>query len=64
MKVVELNAEHIHVETGPGVTCTGDKLESVPSNIDTTTCLHDNYVISRNGEVEMLVPVAARGKFQ
>jgi D-serine deaminase-like pyridoxal phosphate-dependent protein len=65
MKVVELNAEHIHVETGPGVTLhRGDRLELVPSNIDTTTCLHDNYVISRNGEVEMLVPVAARGKFQ
>ncbi len=65
MKVVELNAEHIHVELGSGVTMRrGDKVELVPSNIDTTTCLHDNYVISRKGDVEMLVPVAARGRFQ
>ncbi len=65
MKIVELNAEHIHVETGPGTALhRGDRLEIVPSNIDTTTCLHDNYVVTRKGEVEMLLPVAARGKFQ
>ena len=65
MKVVELNAEHIHIETGPGVRLTrGDRLEIVPSNIDTTTCLHDNYVVSRKGEVEMILPILARGKNQ
>ena len=65
MKVVELNAEHIHVETAPGARLTrGDRLEIVPSNIDTTTCLHDNYVVSRNGEVEMMLPILARGKNQ
>jgi D-serine deaminase-like pyridoxal phosphate-dependent protein len=64
MKVLELNAEHIHVETRPGAISRGDRLEIVPSNIDTTTCLHDNYVVTRKGEVEMLLPVAARGKFQ
>lgn len=65
MKVAELNAEHVHIETSDGAKLVrGDRLELVPSNIDTTTCLHDNYVICRKGEVEMLVPVAARGKFQ
>jgi len=65
LKVVELDAEHIHVEMNPGAQlASGDRLQIVPSNIDTTTCLHDNYVITRKGEVEMLAPVAARGKFQ
>ena len=65
LKVVELNAEHIHVEMNPAdQLIRGDRMEIVPSNIDTTTCLHDNYVITRKEEVEMLVPVAARGKFQ
>jgi|SRR5579872_285422 len=64
MKVVELNAEHLHVETHGAKLARGDRLEIVASNIDTTTCLHDNYVVTRKGEVEMLLPVAARGKFQ
>jgi D-serine deaminase-like pyridoxal phosphate-dependent protein len=64
MKIVELNAEHIHVETTGAILAREDRLQIVPSNIDTTTCLHDNYFVTRKGEVEMLVPVAARGKFQ
>jgi len=64
LKIVEINAEHTHVEM-KGVSLTrGDKLELVTANIDTTTCLHDNYVVTRRGEVEMLVPILARGKFQ
>jgi D-serine deaminase-like pyridoxal phosphate-dependent protein len=65
LKVVELNAEHTHVEISGGAKLArGDKLELVTTNIDTTTCLHDNYVVTRKGEVEMLVPILARGKFQ
>jgi len=65
VKVVELNAEHVHVQTENSVKLSrGDRLDLLPSNIDTTTCLHDNYVVSRHGEVEMILPVAARGWFQ
>lgn len=63
LKVIELNAEHIHLEMEPNTLHRGDRVQLVPSNIDTTTCLHDNYVVTRKGEVEMLLPVAARGKF-
>ena len=64
LKVIELNAEHVHLEMEAGLLRRGDRVQLVPSNIDTTTCLHDNYIVTRKGEVEMLLPVAARGKFQ
>jgi 3-hydroxy-D-aspartate aldolase len=43
---------------------TGDKLELLPSHCDTTVNLYDHYVCVRNGKVEELWPVAARGKTQ
>jgi len=42
----------------------GDKLELLPSHCDTTVNLYDHYVCVRNGKVEALWPVAARGKSQ
>jgi D-serine deaminase-like pyridoxal phosphate-dependent protein len=42
----------------------GDKLELVPSHCDTTVNLYDRYVCVRNGKVEALWPVAARGRTQ
>jgi len=42
----------------------GDKLELLPSHCDTTVNLYDQYVCVRNGRVEDLWPVAARGKTQ
>jgi D-serine deaminase-like pyridoxal phosphate-dependent protein len=42
----------------------GDKVELVPSHCDTTVNLYDRYVCVRNGKVEALWPVAARGKTQ
>jgi D-serine deaminase-like pyridoxal phosphate-dependent protein len=42
----------------------GDKLELVPSHCDTTVNLYDRYVCVRNGKVDALWPVAARGKTQ
>ena len=42
----------------------GDKLELVPSHCDTTVNLYDHYVCVRNGKVEALWPVAARGRTQ
>lgn len=42
----------------------GDRIEFIPSHIDTTINLHDNYYAYRNGKLEAIWPVAARGKVQ
>jgi len=40
----------------------GEKLELVPSHCDTTVNLYDDYFCLRNGRVEAVWPVAARGR--
>lgn len=42
----------------------GDVIRLTPSHIDTTVNLHDCCYCHRNGVVEMVVPIAARGKVQ
>jgi D-serine deaminase-like pyridoxal phosphate-dependent protein len=42
----------------------GDRIEFIPSHIDTTINLHDYYYAYRNGIVEAIWPVATRGKVQ
>src|SRR5260370_12283574 len=42
----------------------GDRIEFIPSHIDTTINLHDYYYAYRNGKLEAIWPVAARGKVQ
>ena len=42
----------------------GDRIELVPSHIDTTVNLHDQYLFVRGGSVEGACPVSARGKVQ
>jgi D-serine deaminase-like pyridoxal phosphate-dependent protein len=42
----------------------GDRIEFIPSHIDTTINLHDNYYACRNGKLEAIWPVATRGKVQ
>ncbi|GCE24814.1 alanine racemase [Dictyobacter alpinus] len=42
----------------------GDRLEFIPSHIDTTINLHDYYYAHRNGILEAIWPVATRGKVQ
>jgi D-serine deaminase-like pyridoxal phosphate-dependent protein len=42
----------------------GDRIEFIPSHIDTTINLHDYYYACRNGKLEAIWPVAARGKVQ
>jgi 3-hydroxy-D-aspartate aldolase len=42
----------------------GDKVEIVPSHCDTTVNLYDQYVCLREGKVEALWPIAARGRSQ
>lgn len=40
----------------------GEKLEIIPSHGDTTLNIHDYYYGVRNGRVEVVWPIAARGK--
>ena len=42
----------------------GDTLELIPSHGDTTLNMHDTYYCVRNGQVEALLPIAARGRSQ
>jgi len=42
----------------------GDRIEFIPSHIDTTVNLHDYYYAYRNGKLEAIWAVAARGKVQ
>jgi len=42
----------------------GDKLELVPSHCDTTINLHDVYYVVRDGLLEDVWPIAARGAIQ
>lgn len=39
-----------------------DKLRLIPGHCDPTCNLHDQYVVIRNGQVEALWPISARGK--
>jgi len=49
----------------PGVKLeVGDRIEFIPSHIDTTINLHDYYYAYRNGKLEAIWPVAARGRVQ
>ncbi len=42
----------------------GDKVEIIPSHCDTTINLHDEYFCHRNGRLEAVWPIAARGKIR
>ena len=66
MECIALNAEHGHLrlDQPSNIPSCGDKLELIPSHVDTTVCLHDNYVMTRGGEVEGILPIEARGKLQ
>ena len=68
LEVVSLNAEHGHLAVrkdpaGPS-TSVEDKLELLPTHADTTTCLHDEYILLRGGEVDSWLQIAGRGKLQ
>jgi D-serine deaminase-like pyridoxal phosphate-dependent protein len=66
LECVELNAEHGHIRVmnSAGELRQGDRLELIPNHVDTTVCLHDNYVATRQGEIEAILEVACRGKLQ
>ena len=61
--LTKLNEEHGHlIMEDRGISLkVGDKIELVPSHGCTTIPLHDRYVLVRNGVVESVAPIAARG---
>lgn len=59
---VKCSDEHGVVADPAGVLKVNDKLRLVPGHCDPTCNVHDWYVGVRNGKVEALWPVSARGK--
>ena len=62
VKYVKCSDEHGVVEDPQGVLKVNDKLKLVPGHCDPTCNVHDWYVGVRNGVVEVVWPVSARGK--
>jgi D-serine deaminase-like pyridoxal phosphate-dependent protein len=54
----------LRFEKGRDDLSAGDKIELVPHHCDTTINLHDVYYVVRDGRLEDVWPVAARGKIQ
>jgi len=62
VKYVKCSDEHGNVEDLGSVLKINEKLRLVPGHCDPTCNVHDWYVGVRNGKVETLWPVSARGK--
>jgi 3-hydroxy-D-aspartate aldolase len=62
VKYIKCSDEHGVVEDLGGVLKVNDKLKLVPGHCDPTCNVHDWYVGVRNGKVEVVWPVSARGK--
>lgn len=62
VEYVKCSDEHGVVADPQGVLKINDKLKLVPGHCDPTCNVHDWYVGLRNGKVETLWPVSARGK--
>jgi D-serine deaminase-like pyridoxal phosphate-dependent protein len=64
LELLGLSEEHGTVKLhDPSLTLKpGDKLEIIPSHGDTTLNIHDYYYGVRHGRVEVVWPIAARGK--
>lgn len=62
VKYIKCSDEHGVVDDPQGVLQVNDKLRLVPGHCDPTCNVHDWYVGVRNGKVETLWPVSARGK--
>jgi 3-hydroxy-D-aspartate aldolase len=59
---INASDEHGVIEDKRGVLRINEKLKLVPGHCDPTCNLHDWYVGVRNGKVEVVWPVSARGK--
>ena len=62
VQYVKCSDEHGVIDDPNGVLKINDKLRLVPGHCDPTCNVHDWYVGIRNGRVETLWPVSARGK--
>ncbi len=62
VKYIKCSDEHGVVADPDGVLKVNDTLKLVPGHCDPTCNVHDWYVGVRNGKVETLWPVSARGK--
>jgi len=62
IKYVKATDEHGVIDDPNGVVKVNEKLRLVPGHCDPTCNVHDWYVGVRNGKVETLWPVSARGK--
>jgi 3-hydroxy-D-aspartate aldolase len=62
VKYAKCSDEHGVIEDPAGVLKVGDKLKLIPGHCDPTCNVHDWYVGVRNGKVEVVWPVSARGK--
>jgi 3-hydroxy-D-aspartate aldolase len=62
VKYIKCSDEHGVVDDPSGVLKINEKLRLVPGHCDPTCNVHDWYVGVRNGKVETLWPVSARGK--
>ena len=62
VKYIKFSDEHGVIEDPDGVLRVNEKLRLVPGHCDPTCNVHDWYVGVRNGKVEVVWPVSARGK--
>ncbi|CAN7719867.1 DSD1 family PLP-dependent enzyme (plasmid) [Aminobacter sp. NyZ550] len=62
VKYIKCSDEHGVIEDTTGTLKINEKLRLVPGHCDPTCNVHDWYVGVRNGKVETLWPVSARGK--
>ena len=62
VEYIKCTDEHGLIADPDGVLKVGDKLKLVPGHCDPTCNVHDWYVGVRNGKVEALWPITARGK--
>ncbi len=62
VKYIRVSDEHGVIEDERGVLRINERLKLVPGHCDPTCNLHDWYVGVRNGYVEAVWPVSARGK--
>jgi len=62
VEYVKCSDEHGVIADPDGVLKVSDKLKLVPGHCDPTCNVHDWYVGVRNGKVEALWPITARGK--
>ncbi|MDA0358192.1 MAG: DSD1 family PLP-dependent enzyme [Proteobacteria bacterium] len=62
VEYIKCSDEHGVIADPDGVLKIGEKLKLVPGHCDPTCNIHDWYVGVRNGKVEALWPITARGK--